>query len=388
MDGESKMEIGNTKINREKVANIIFYMMLLLEIIIVVVDKSDYINPLEGQLFRITFVLAVTKIILTKYSMKEWIWIFLFGVLGFISYKITGRNEILRIVAFVASCKNVELHKMIRFVFYTTLAGCLLLMSLSLAGIYGNLGITTDFGRGVVETRYCIGLGHPNALHCMFFMLAILYFYLYESKMRWYHFAAVLLLNMGLFMLTDSRTGMLITTATILLAAFFHYFPKARKNKWVYIAGILVFLGCLLLSIAASKYGLTNPLLAKLDGFLNGRILDLYWGSVNHEGTMAHWSLFSDAGNNYYFDMGFVRVFYWYGIIPAIVYFTLNIMLIWECYKKRDAMGFVMMVVLAIYTIVEAHIISVYIGRNYILMLLAAYWGDMLIPERRKGDGV
>ena len=130
--------------------------------------------------------------------------------------------------------------------------------------------------------------------------------------------------------------------------------------------------------MAASKYGLTKPFLKRLDDFLNGRILDLYWGSVNHEGTVERWSLFSEARNNYYFDMGFVRVFYWYGILPAIVYFAMNLLLIWECYKKRDTSGFVMMVVLAVYTVVEAHIISVYIGRNYLLLLFGAYWSDML----------
>ena len=182
------------------------------------------------------------------------------------------------------------------------------------------------------------------------------------------------------------RSGMLITMLTVIMAGLFHIAPKLKNFKSIYIIGIIIFISCLLLSIAASKYGLTVPILEKLDKFLNGRILDLYWGSVNHEGTVAHWSLFSEARNTYYFDMGFVRVFYWYGIIPAITYFLLNILLIWECYKKRDTMGLTMLVVLGIYTVVEAHIISVYIGRNYILLLLGAYWIDIFRTRSSKEE--
>ena len=80
------------------------------------------------------------------------------------------------------------------------------------------------------------------------------------------------------------------------------------------------------------------------------------------------------------------RSFYWYGIIPAITYFLLNILLIWECYKKRDTMGLTMLVVLGIYTVVEAHIISVYIGRNYILLLLGAYWIDIFRTRSSKEE--
>ena len=36
-------------------------------------------------------------------------------------------------------------------------------------------------------------------------------------------------------------------------------------------------------------------------------------------------------------------------------------------------MGLVMLVVLSVYTVVEAHLISVYIGRNYLLFLMGMY---------------
>lgn len=368
-----------------QVAEALLYLSITLEIIIVILDKSDYINPIEGQLFRITFMLTVIKIICTKYSLKEWIAIILFAVLGMISYKATGRNEILRIAAFVAACKSADMKRVLRYVFYTTLAGCLALVLLSAAGIYGNLYLEADFGRGYMQRRYCLGLGHPNALHCMFMMLVLLGLYLYNSRMKWYHYIILLIINQGLYSLTDSNTGMLITCCAVLGAVIMHYIKLFRENKWIYAAGAALLLLCVVFSVLVAdsrftrpeNYNFNNALAARADGSLNGRIRSLYYDSENAEGTTATWSLFSKPENDYYFDLGFVRIFYWYGIIPGGIYIILNFFLIYRFYQRKDGMGLVLMTVLAVYTVVEAHIISVYIGRNYLLFLLAMYSTDL-----------
>ncbi len=382
--------VGNSKV--ENMGLIFLYLSVVLEIIIVIIDKSNYINPIEGQLFRITFLLAAVKVLLTKYTKKEWIAIIAFGLLGLISYKVTGRNEILRIVVFIAACKNVDMRRILKLVFYTTLSGCMILVLLSISGIYGGVALVADFGRGYVQTRYCLGIGHPNALHCMFLMLLSLGLYLYNDRLKWYYYIILFLLNYGLFVLTDSNTGVLMSICVIAGAAVVRFWKSLRRQTWIYAAGGAVFLFCVLFSVMVadsrvaqpSNYWFANPWVAEVESHLNGRIIDLYYGSVNQEGTTATWSLFSVPENDYYFDMGFVRLFYWYGIIPAIVYIVLQALLIWQFYKKRDAMGLVMIVVFAIYTVVEAHLVSVYIGRNYILFLMGMYMSGMLCLEDEK----
>lgn len=396
MDGESKMEIGNTKIKNkyslERIGIIFFYASVLLELIIVIVDKSNYINPIEGQLFRITFLLACIKVLFTEYTQKEWLAIIAFGILGLISYKMTGRNEILRIVVFIAACKNVDMRRVLKLVFYTTLTGCMILVLLAVSGIYGGVALVSDFGRGYVQTRYTLGIGHPNALHCMFFMLLALGLYLYNDRMKWYYYIILFCLNYGIFVLTDSNTGMLMSMCTIIGAILIRYWKGIRQQAWIYVAGIGLFLLCIVFSVLAadsrvakpSNYWFENPWIAEAESHLNGRIVDLYYGSVNQEGTTATWSLFSKPENDYYFDMGFVRLFYWYGIVPAFLFIILQVLLIWQFYKNRDGMGLVMMSVFAIYTVVEAHLISVYIGRNYLLFLMGMYVSGMLYLKDKK----
>ena len=70
------MKYGQAK----KIGEACFWLGLMIELLIVIVDKSAYINPLESQLFRLTFLLFCIKIALTKYSTKEWIYILLLVV--------------------------------------------------------------------------------------------------------------------------------------------------------------------------------------------------------------------------------------------------------------------------------------------------------------------
>ena len=92
----------------------LFYAGLTIELVMVIIDKSNYCNPIEGYLFRITFLLFAAKLLLTEYTWKEWAVLLLLEAVGFVSYRITGANDIIRIVTFVASCKKIPLRQMLQ----------------------------------------------------------------------------------------------------------------------------------------------------------------------------------------------------------------------------------------------------------------------------------
>ena len=65
-------QIAHTKNGKiEQFGMICFYAGLLLELLIVILDKSSWINPLEGQMFRVSFLLFACKLCVTKYSKKN-----------------------------------------------------------------------------------------------------------------------------------------------------------------------------------------------------------------------------------------------------------------------------------------------------------------------------
>ena len=381
-----------------------FYIGLTIELLMVIIDKSNYINPIEGYLFRVTFLLFACKLVLTRYEKWEWALLVLLEGIGFISYRITGANDMIRIVTFVAACKGIPLKEMLKYTFYVTLIGCLAIVALAVTGIYGDISLTQAFGREGAEVarytgealeaekRYTLGMGHPNALFCMFLMLMTLGVYVYFDKMKWYSYLFLMLLNVGAYALTESRTGMLIGAIFLVGACVLTYCKYLREKAFVYICGLLVFALCIGFSVDAAIYapkvreaqfyayfyddpGDDKHTLAmlRIDGHISGRIVSLT-DSANNDGSIETWSAFSRPNNmEYYFDMGWVKLFYRYGVVPGCLYIAACLALMWRLYKRRDACGLLLFVTFAVYTVVEAHLISVYIGRNCLLMMMGYY---------------
>lgn len=373
--------------NKAKTGNIFFYAAFTIELLIMLIDKSAIANPVEGRLFQLTFVLFALKVCMTKYTVGEWAVIVLFEVLGLISYLTTGRNEIIRIVTMIAACKDMDVKAVFTYMFKVVLAGCCGLVILSLTGILGTVKLTAVFRGDVVETRYCLGMGHPNSLHCMFFMLILLFLYLYGSSVKRYWLAVLFAANIGMFFLTGSKTGTMVTAFAIVFTAVLVSMPKLQKTPLVYALTaflLLICTGIAWIAAAFSEKVPYYPAMRRFDRLLSDRIVNLYYDSASHAGTLPTWTLFGVPENEYYFDMGWVRLFYWYGIIPACIYVAVLVLLIWQLYREKQYLEIMVLASLFIYTLVEAHIISVYLTRDYTLLFIGARFGAMFYVNKGK----
>ena len=361
-----------------------FYLGLFIELTIVILEKSKYIIQYEGMWFRLTFLLFGISMITTKHSVRQWICFVVMALLGCNSYLHTGRNEILRAVVFVWACYGKDMKKVLKFTFWYTTIGCAIIFLLSVLGIYGEVYVDAVYRMeeawtyGEVERRYCFGMGHPNSFHGMMLAITWLGVYCYHEKIKWYGYAFISVAHVIVFLFTDSRTGLLMSVGSLGIFVILKYVKSLQKNAIVYILGIITVVGAVGFSVFMAKYSVHHPLLAKIDGFLSNRILNLYYHSVNHEGMLNTWSLWSVERNNWYFDLGIIRMFYWYGIVPAVVYFAAQCRLIWCGFKRKDFMLLDVMVIITVYSIFEAHFISDYMGRNYILFFFGMYLADIL----------
>ena len=360
-----------------------FYLALFIELTIVILEKSEYIIQYQGWWFRITFVLFGLSLFTTKRDLKQWIWLVLFCGVGFISYRVTTRNEVLRWVIFVWACYGKDMKKVLKITFWYTAAGCIAIILLSVFGIYGDIAREMVYRAGingvdaVVEKRFCFGMGHPNSFHCMMLVTTWLGVYCYHEKIKWYGYLLIGVFHIVIYMFSDSRTGLLMSVGSIGIFVILQYWKKLREVRGVYILGIIGITGCVLLSVMFAVYSINLPVFAKLDQILTGRIFALM-DSEKHDGMIHTWFLWSREINDNYFDLGIVRFFYWYGIIPGILYFLAQCRLVWCGYKKRDYMLLAVMVVITVYSVFEAHFISDYMGRNYILFFFGMYLASML----------
>ena len=374
----------------DKISEYSFYLGLFIELTIVILEKSRYIIQYEGLWFRLTFVLFGISMITARHNIRQWICFIVMAFLGCNSYFHTGRNEILRAVVFIWACYGKDMKKVLKYTFWYTTFGCAVIFMLSVLGIYGESYVEAVYRveeawtYGVVERRYCFGMGHPNSFHGMMLAITWLGFYCYHEKIKWRGCGVITAAHLVLYLFTDSRTGLLMSMGSMAIFIILKYIKVLQDNKYVYLMGILTIIAAVGFSVFMAKYSIHHPLLAKIDGLLSNRILNLYYDSINHEGMLNTWSLWSVARNTKFFDLGIVRMFYWFGIIPAVVYFGAQCRLIWCGFKRKDFMLAAVMMCITIYSVFEAHYISDYMGRNYILFFFGMYLTDMLGGEDGK----
>lgn len=367
-----------------------FYLALFIELTIVILDKSKYIIQYEGWWFRITFLLFGLSMVTGKHSLRSWICFGVMALMGVTSYFHTGRNEILRAVVMIWACEDKDIKKALKFTFWYTTAGCAVIFLLSVLGIYGDVFLEAVYRSeeawtvGEVEKRYCFGMGHPNAFHCMMLAITWLGIYCYHKKIKWYGYGLLGAAHIVIYVFTDSRTGILMSLCSLALIVILRYSKFLQKWKWSYLLGILVVIATVAFSVFMAKYSVHHPLLKELDKVLSGRITNLYYDNTNHAGMLNTWFLWSVRENQVFFDLGTIRMFYWFGIIPATVYFLAQCRLIWCGFWKKDYMLLAMIVSIAVYTVFEAHFISDYMGRNYILLWFGMYLSQMLGVKDKK----
>lgn len=361
----------------EKIGNICFWIGIFIEILAVIIDKSDYINPYESIIFRTAFVLFCIKILTTKYTAKQWVCMAAVGLIAVISYFVNEKDEVVRAVVLVAACKDIDIKKLISFIFYVTAAGCAVIFLLSVTGIYGKMTVTANFGRGpspgIVETRYCFGMGHPNAFQCMILMITSLILYVDFERLDLIHFILLLFFNFLSFKYTDSNTSMIVAFLMISGVAFMKYCKAVRDNKILYILPALLLVALVILSAYGSHVGRgqDGDFIFRLDYLLNGRF---QYANIVENAQIENWKLFGMASNQEFFDQAYIRLFYWYGIVPAVLYILGNLYLIYQSYRHKDYPLLVIVTAYAVFSIMEAHLVSVYLLRNYLLILLGVYW--------------
>ncbi len=371
--------------NRNKIAEGLFYFALTIELLLMILEKSELSFSYESYVFRVTFMITLASVLVMKHSKKEWIAIVLVLGFTFLTYRLTSKNDLLRVATFMMAARDIELKKAMKYCFYVCCSGFLLIAVLSCAGILGDVSLVADFGRGADEKRYVFGFGHPNSLFSSVYAAFVMWLWVYGRNAGVLPYIAVSAGTMFVSVITKTRTGQAVVALTIIVAVIFRCFPKISQSKIVYIAET-VFSPVLcvvtaVLAAAASDYHYNGPkwmegsLYWRLEYKLNYRMSNLYYGAEDRGGVLSKWQLFGARTADSYFDMGWVRLFYWYGILPTVLIVVAIIAVIYICWKERDLWTLLVIFTISLYTIVEATFVTRYIGRDFFLLIAGVYLG-------------
>lgn len=286
------------------------------------------IGPGSRTLRLAAMWLLFAKVILTRYTKKEFLILAPLTILALYNYTRSGNIYGVYAILVIASLKNIDYSKLFKSLFYSTLFTVVFVGILSFFGIGSPTQITQDFGRGVVETRYCFGLYHPNIWHQAIARCIVFACIGYYRQLNIIHLIILFVFNYFIYTMSVSRTGLLAVWLFLGLVIFYKYLTKLMHTLFIKVCA---FIGIL------SVYGLYVYFTwdFAVNWSLNSQLFD--WkittgriqqalGFLSYNSIQMFSQRFPDNGT--LFDLGAFRIFYECGYLWAGLFFLAFFLLI------------------------------------------------------------
>ena len=288
------------------------------------------IGPGSRTIRLIGMWLLFIKILLTRYTKKEFFLLAPISILALYNYTVSGNIYCVYTILVIACMKDVDYAALFKVLFYSTLGSVIFVGILSFFNIGSPTQLTQDFGRGLVETRYCFGLYHPNIWHQAIGRCIIFACIGYHKQLNIIHLLILFVFNYFIYRMSVSRTGLIAVSIVLILMIFYKYLTKFMHTLFIKICAVIGMLGVYglyiyyTIKLAGEEYHLpaelfnwkvaTGRLRQALD-FLETHPIQMFSSRFPDDGTL--------------FDCGFFRIFYECGYLWAgILFLSLSALVI------------------------------------------------------------
>ena len=369
---------------------IVFIIVSCLELAMGMLEMCKYEFPAKRVILWGFFFIYVVTALRNKYSRNEKL---VFGVtmlLGGLLYIHSGINTGIKAPVYIFALKGIDIKKLFR---------CMVMTMLTMFGAIFLLALFFEFGtvcfydirknRGFGGLRICYGFSDPNMFQIAFYGSLSYVFFTFADRMSWKKCSCIMAVYMGVSFFTNSFTGMLVGAFTGIGVL------AVRKIRIRYLPEILViaFSGMLFFFLVVSFLAAMDVekglLLNAINQFISGRMnqLQLYTNDEIYVlPYIENWMLFSSRSHKNFYDMGYIQIFYYYGIVMACCYLGFVIYAVNQARRKRNSLGIVLIMGLCMYLFMEARYFSNYLTRDFLLMISAGVmWGK---DEKRISMGI
>lgn len=340
-------------------------------------------------LWAFTLVYAAVASI-RQYSKRQKILFVVLLVSGVLLYWNTGLNKGVRAVFYLYAMKDVDMRKFFKSMLVVFVASTLLFAVLSGLGIM-EMFIIKDVrsDRGFNGYRYSFGYESCNSLMAVVFLAMVCGLILRHDGRPWYVFAVTAGIYGLMYYLTDSRTGFLVGAAVfagMLCLWFIHW------ERWADFAfGLFVLSVILMLVISVmAAIPVENGLMSLINRFISGRMSQLatYPCAVEYAlPYVGNWRLFGNGSNHNDYDMGYIQIFYYYGIVPAVCYLSCVAGAAVKAWKDREAWKLVLLLGLCGYLFMESLYFSNFIPVDFLLVYsVSVLWGNPSFMDHKEGS--
>ena len=188
-------------------------------------------------------------LLLTDYTIREWIAIIAAIVCSFMAYRISGEKATIITVLVIAGMKNIPLKRIMNIAFTVWTITFYGMLFVHLAGWKEEIVLAHNkFGLGFL-LRHSLGFPHPNVLHISFVIWMALLLYVCKFSHKYLVKVSVLLAieNIFIFLFSISITGLAL--GFMYLALNYYFFVRKNLVLVERIAIKTVLPLCILMSI-------------------------------------------------------------------------------------------------------------------------------------------
>jgi len=293
------------------------------------------IGPGSRTIRLMAMWLLFAKVLLTHYSKKEFFILTPIALLALYNYSLSGNIFCVYTILVIACMKDINYVTLFKTLFYSTLCSIIFIGILSFFGIGSPTRLIEDFGRGMIETRYCFGLHHPNIWHQAIARCIVFGCIGHYKQLNIVHLLILFVFNYFIYTMSVSRTGLLATWIFLLLLIFYKYFSKLMHTIFVKICAFIGIVSVYGLYVYFTyDFATTWTLNAQLFDWkiTTGRIQQAV-AYLAYNPIKLFSNRFPDDGT--LFDLGAFRLFYECGYLWAGLFFLAFFALIIIALKKN-----------------------------------------------------
>lgn len=188
------------------------------------------LQDIWGVIWILAVLVIVIKILIEQLNTPNYYQMALSFIVCFTGYMSFGNSSLewLDIAAFlICGARNVDLKKLVKYLFIAELISNLLIIILAALGVIGNITIIKG-GHDVVS--YAFGFVHPNTLAIRVFEMVMMYIYLKDSSLNILDFIIIAALSVAVKIVTDCDTYLLVIILVEFLLLCYYVYIKYKKD--------------------------------------------------------------------------------------------------------------------------------------------------------------
>ena len=358
--------------------------------VIITLDAALYSTTLSGGLKRpihlacllCTLLFTPLCVWLQKNGYKQFFISMVLLLFGVISYGISGNTDILVSIIFVVLAWEVDADEILGIIYRVRLVVFACTILLAAAGVL-ELGTiaTSSADKGVL-----LGYGHANTFAGNAGLLVFLALAVHRKHLKPYHLVAVSAAGAFIFVISRSRTSLILISLLILLSLVSFTTKGKRMLEKMGRFFLPVLVSAIFILIGMRATGLYPRFVDLADRLLNGRLLlaamNLEYYPVTLLGQKVDLSIIAAHHQYHVLDNGYAYILVHYGVIGVFVICGLAQLAIRTCIKQKEYMLLILSMCVLIWMVYEGMMVSA--TSNFTLLFAMTYMKRNMEYNKKK----